>query len=467
MQRPATPAESWQSRLKRLGREYFIVEEMIRLGFLEITTEQYQLLQDGYAQLNALDGELQRLGQELKGTEDITPLLKEIRRNRIERVRAKRALRKVDKARARQARREEVTRRKRQTPFYLGEGVSAGLQFTGTDAAKLAAAGLPVLHTLDDLAGASGLEARQWIWLSYHRRTARIDHYTRFEIPKKKGGTRPIAAPKRTLRQAQQWILEHLLNPRTIHPNAMAFLPGKNIRHNAEKHTGKAIVVRIDLKDFFPSVKYPRVKGLFRYLGYNEGIATVLALVCTDALRVAARLDGQDYFVALSERFLPQGTCTSPALTNILCGDVGYLDHRLTCLADKGNWQYSRYADDLVFSTPDPAADLKSLLGPVHKIVADEGFAVNPEKTRVMRPHQRQAVTGVLVNEARPKIGRQDLRRFRAFLHQLGQIGVPAMSARLGKDAKRYAQGYWAFVQMVQPEQAASLLGKHPWLRSK
>jgi hypothetical protein len=92
---------------------------------------------------------------------------------------------------------------------------------------------------------------------------------------------------------------------------------------------------------------------------------------------------------------------------------------------------------------------------------------VNPEKTRVMRPHQRQAVTGVLVNEARPKIGRHDLRRFRAFLHQMGQIGVAAMSARLGKDARRYAQGYWAFVQMVQPDQASSLLGKHPWLRAK
>jgi hypothetical protein len=140
------------------------------------------------------------------------------------------------------------------------------LRFTGTDAAKLACRRPARAAHAGRPGGASGLEARQWIWLSYHRRVARIDHYTRFEIPKKKGGTRPIAAPKRTLRQAQQWILEHLLNRRTIHPNAMAFLPGKNIRHNAEKHTGKAIVVRVDLKDFFPSVKYPAIKGLFRHL---------------------------------------------------------------------------------------------------------------------------------------------------------------------------------------------------------
>jgi retron-type reverse transcriptase len=338
---------------------------------------------------------------------------------------------------------------------------------TGTDQARLVAAGMPVLHTLEDLAAASGLEARQWIWLSYHRRVARVDHYTRFEIPKKKGGTRSIAAPKPTLRRAQQWILEQILGKRTIHPNAMAFLPGKNIRQNAEKHAGKAIVVRIDLKDFFPSVKYPRVKGLFRHFGYNEGIATVLALICTDASRVAARLDSDDYFVALGERFLPQGACTSPALTNILCGDVGYLDHRLTCLAGKGGWEYSRYADDLVFSTPNAGANLKALLHPVHKIVAGEGFTVNPEKTSVMRPHQRQTVTGVLVNEATPKVSRENLRRFRAFLHQMEQIGVPAMSARIGKDATRYAKGYWAFVKMIQPAQASALLVKHAWLQEK
>ena len=433
MQLTPSTTDNWRDRLKRLGREYFVIEEMIRLGFLDISRDQYKTLQDSYARLNEINRELQKLNQELKDTEDITPLLKEIRKNRIERVRAKRAMRKVEKARALQIKKAQIAVQKQKTPYYLGEGVSKGLHFDGTDEQKLTQADLPVLHTLEDLARLSGLKSKQWIWLSYHRRVAGIDHYTRFQIPKKKGGMRSIAAPKKTLRLAQQWILENLLSKRAIHSNAMAFLPGKNIRLNAEKHTGKHTVVRIDLKDFFPSVKFPRVKGLFKSWGYNEGMATVLALVCTDATRIAASLDGQAYFVALGERFLPQGACTSPAITNILCGGTGYLDHRLTKLADKLEWTYTRYADDLVFSTNGSEENLKSLLGLTNKIVKDEGFEINQEKTRVMHQHQRQTVTGVVVNESQPRISRQDIRRFRAFLHQMEKNGPAVTSAKYGQ----------------------------------
>jgi retron-type reverse transcriptase len=465
MQLTSSPTENWRTRLQRLGQEYFVIEEMIRLGFLDISQDQYKTLQDSYARLNQINRELQKLNQELKDTEDITPLLKEIRKNRIERVRAKRAMRKVEKARELQAKKAAMALQKQKTPYHLGEGISKGLHFDGTNIEKLTQADLPVLHTLQDLAQLSGLETRQWIWLSYHRRVAGIDHYTRFQIPKKKGGMRSIAAPKKTLRIAQNWILNNILSQRTIHPNAMAFLPGKNIRHNAEKHTGTHTVVRVDLKDFFPSVKFPRVKGLFQSWGYNEGIATVLALICTDATRIEASLDGQAYFVALGERFLPQGTCTSPAITNILCGGTGYLDHRLTRLGEKLNWTYTRYADDLVFSTNGSEDTLRSLLGLTHKIVKEEGFEINQEKTRVMHRHQRQTVTGVVVNEGHPRISRQDLRNFRAFLHQMEKNGNAIMSQKMGKDAEQYAQGYWAFIYMVQPLQAEKFLSQYTWLK--
>ncbi|QHT69447.1 RNA-directed DNA polymerase [Rhodocytophaga rosea] len=467
MQLTPSTTENWRARLQRLGRDYFVIEEMIRLGFLDLSQQQYKTLQDSYTRLNEINGELQKLNIELKGTEDITPLLKEIRKNRIERVRAKRAIRKVEKARVSQAKKAEIALQKQKTPYHLGEGVSKGLRFDETDTEKLSQAGLPVLHTLEDLAQFSKLEMKQWVWLSYHRRVAGIDHYTRFQIPKKKGGLRNIASPKKTLRIAQQWILENILNKRPIHPNAMAFLPGKNIRHNAEKHTGKHTVVRVDLKDFFPSVKFPRVKGLFKSWGYSEGIATVLALVCTDATRIGASLDGKAYFVALGERFLPQGACTSPAITNILCGDTGYLDHRLTRLGEKLDWTYTRYADDLVFSTNITEDNLKSLLGLMNKIIKDEGFEINQEKTSVMRQHQRQTVTGAVVNGTEPRVSREDIRRFRAFLHQMEKNGSAAMSQKLGKDAERYAQGYWAFIHMVQPTQAEKFLNQYSWLKKK
>ena len=99
----------------------------------------------------------------------------------------------------------------------------------------------------------------------------------------------------------------------------MAFRPGRSISDNAKAHQYGGVIIRIDLKDFFPSIKFPRVKGIFKSFGYSEGVATLFALVCTDAARIQAELDGKKYYVALSERYLPQGACTSPSLTNIIC----------------------------------------------------------------------------------------------------------------------------------------------------
>src|SRR5687767_11593337 len=129
MQLTPSTTDNWRDRLKRLGREYFVIEEMIRLGFLDISQDQYKTLQDSYARLNEINRELQKLNQELKDTEDITPLLKEIRKNRIERVRAKRAMQKVEKARALQIKKAEIILQKQKTPYHLGEGVSKGLRF--------------------------------------------------------------------------------------------------------------------------------------------------------------------------------------------------------------------------------------------------------------------------------------------------------------------------------------------------
>lgn len=123
-----------------------------------------------------------------------------------------------------------------------------------------------------------------------------------------------------------------------------------------------------------------RVKGVFRHAGYPEQIATLLALLCTESPRQMVQQNGKTYYVALSDRALPQGAPTSPALTNIVCVN---LDRRLTGLADKMGLRYSRYADDLTFSLPDNATSTKNtvqpadhnqligqLLGSVHKVFA-------------------------------------------------------------------------------------------------
>src|SRR5437588_643706 len=175
---------------------------------------------------------------------------------------------------------------------YPGGDAASGLLAArrGGGPDRVAALGLPPLATAGDIAAAIGIDEGALAWLTYHRGAATVDHYHRFTIPKRSGGTRVISSPKGRLRVAQGWVLHHILSRLALHDAAMAFRPARSIKDNAALHRGRAIVVRIDLKDFFPSIGFRRVKGLFESFGYNEGVATILALLCTEAPRVAVTL---------------------------------------------------------------------------------------------------------------------------------------------------------------------------------
>jgi RNA-directed DNA polymerase len=457
----------WRERVRQIGLEGVIREEMTRLGFWPPNEEVARnaasalaTLQVRYEELGQLRTELQRVESELGDAQNVTKMLAEIRRRRIERVRAQREVRRVQRAQQEEEhKRQDQEWRQRTLPF-LGRGVSGGLRYEGGDFTKLEKLGLPRLETASDVAAAIGITERELAWLTYHRGAAAVDHYHRFTIPKRHGGLRVISSPKRRLRTAQTWVLEQILSKIPVEEAAMAFRPGRSITDNAAAHAGKAVVLRIDLKDFFPSIHFKRVKGLFESFGYNEGVATLLALLATEAPRVAATFEGEKRFVSVGQRQLPQGACTSPALTNVLSRK---LDRRLTGLAASLGFTYSRYADDLVFSHAERNAPVGMLLGAVRSIIENEGFQVNEAKTVVMRPQHRQAVTGLVVNQT-PRISRRDLRRFRAFLHHCETEGLEAMSQRLGKSAGAYAAGYLSFIHMVNPEQEERIQLAHPWI---
>lgn len=462
--------EELRKHVRAVGKEAYILDEMTRLGFWppdQQTADAHdQAVEEMAAEsrrMAALQTELHELENKIDSQGNVEELLKEIRRQRIEAVRQRREIRRQEKAERIAARRAASKEHRRTDLPFLGRGVSGGLQYEGGDPAKLTAQGLPILNTAADLSQAIGLKEGELAWLTYHRGAAVQDHYHRFTIPKRSGGRRTISSPKRRLRLAQNWILTAILTKLDLHPAAQAFRLGHSIIDNARMHQDKALVIRIDLKDFFPSIKLGRVKGLFRSFGYNEGVSTLLALLATEAPRVAVTLDGQTRFVATGQRQLPQGACTSPTLTNIL-GRT--LDARLSGLARRFGFTYSRYADDLIFSHPSKDAPLGFFLKAVRQIVAGEGFVVNEEKTHIMRPHQRQVVTGLVVNQPQstPRISRADLRSFRAFLDHCEKDGFEAVSARTGVNARSYAQGYLAFIQMVDPMKATRLQSRHSWL---
>lgn len=344
-------------------------------------------------------------------------------------------------------------------PTYLGRRVSTRLQFEGGDPEELTQRGIPVLTTFSDVARAFELTPPQLMWLVFERGAEDSSHYARFEIPKRSGGYRLISAPKPILRAAQQWVRVNVLLPLPVGPSAAAFRPGFSIVDNARRHTGKACVIRLDLRNFFATVTFPRVRGFFESLGYNPGVASVLALICTDAPRARVTLDGHTQYVIIGERSLPQGGCTSPSLCNLI---TTKLDARLEGLARKFGYTYSRYADDLVFSTDHEETAANTLVSAVTRICRDEGFEVNDEKTRTMRKPNRQLVTGLMVNDG-VRLTRRDLRRIRAFLHRCETRGVDTVSAEIGRDAVAVAKGYFAYIYMVNPAAAFRLAERHPW----
>ena len=328
---------------------------------------------------------------------------------------------------------------------------------------------LPLLSKHNELAEAVNLTIPQLKGLCYQREVATNLSYSHFTIAKRNSTARQIWSPIPRLKFVQRWVLHNILNNLMTHGAAHGFVRSKSIVTNAAVHSNSELLIKLDVKDFFPSVSWRRVKGVFRHAGYPEQIATLLALLCTESPRQVVQQDGVTYYVALGDRALPQGAPTSPALTNIVCLN---LDRRLTGLAEKLGLRYSRYADDLTFSVPaiddaQPKSSTKAtastvkkqadmqhnkligqLIGSVHKILREEGFALNNDKTRVIRKGSQQQVTGMVVNgQGVPRVSRQIKKMLRAAVHNLeagGQLRADETFNTLS--------GYAAWIASAEPE---------------
>ncbi|TXH61998.1 MAG: RNA-directed DNA polymerase [Thiothrix sp.] len=353
--------------------------------------------------------------------------------------------------------------------MHLGEGIywsddSSEDQWDLPNAHKrLLENQLPVITKVAQLCEALNLSVSELRWLCYQREVASKTHYTRFEIPKRSGGMRAIWAPLPQLKQVQHWILHEILERLVVHGSAHGFISGRSIATNAAEHTNSQVLVKVDIKNFFPSISWRRVKGVFRKAGYPEQIATLLALLCTESPREMVEHDGKPVYVALADRCLPQGAPTSPALTNALC--LG-LDRRLTGFAQKAGWRYTRYADDLSFSLPlthQEKPEISRLLGTLKRILGDEGFELNVQKTRVIRTGDVQEVTGLVVNgDQAPRVSRQLKRQMRAAVHNLEQ----GKALPEGESLSRL-RGYAAYIAMTDHKLGTSLFHQLPVIPEK
>ena len=456
-ERPATRQELYD-RLRQAGsRNAFLLEEMKRLGFWPTNDGVPSVPEQFILREAELERELRALYAEHRRMEDEAALLRQLRKQRLAESRKRREETKLRRERERKDRANQWKKRQETEIGYLGEGVSGGLHHPEPDAPQLKRLNLPVLTDAASVARAMRLSVGELRFLGFSRAVSRTNHYRRFYLPKKTGGQRLISAPMPRLKEAQHWILENILRLVPVHEAAHGFVGGRSIVSNARPHVGAQVVINLDLKDFFPTVTYPRVKGTFRKLGYSEAAATILALLCTEPDVDEAVLDGQTWFIADGERHLPQGAPTSPALTNLLCAR---LDRRLTGLAAKLGFIYTRYADDLTFSASGEATkNVNKLRSLVNLIVEGEDFHVHPDKTRVMRPGSRKEVTGIVVND-KPGVDRPTLRKFRALLHQIEQDGIAGKRWGHTDDVLAAIQGYARFVAMVDPDKGKILTAR-------
>ncbi|MEK0224378.1 retron St85 family RNA-directed DNA polymerase [Bacillus proteolyticus] len=222
--------------------------------------------------------------------------------------------------------------------------------------------------------------------------------YRDFLIPKKNGSSRQIFEPLPNLKDIQRWILEEILYKCPISDYAKAYVPGRSTKDNARFHRRQKKVLTLDIKDFFHSIKFYKIYLLFFNLGYTESVSIMLANLCC--------LNGS----------LPQGAITSPALSNLIFKDI---DKRISVFCKLNNIRYTRYADDLTFS-----GDFKPgmMIKFVKNILITEGFQLNNKKTRVRLQHQRQEVTGIVVNQKlqAPRKMKRELRQEIYYIEKYG-----------------------------------------------
>jgi RNA-directed DNA polymerase len=462
-EQPRTRQELYD-RIRSSSKEEFILEEMIRLGFWPAAGETPHDPADEIRRKGEIQRELAELRAENRLLHNEAELKKRLVAERMAEAKRKRQETKERRERERQERAAAWALQQQQDIVFLGEGVSEGLNQKESDQERLQRHHLPILSTAEQIATAMGISVGQLRFLAFSRRVATLSHYVRFKIPKKTGGHRLISAPMPRLKQAQHWILDHILDQLELHPAAHGFRRGRSIVSNAQPHVGSEVVINLDLQNFFPSISYPRVKGLFRSLGYSEATATILGLICTEPDVEAVELDGKTYFIALSDRHLPQGAPTSPAITNLLCRR---LDRRLTDMASDLGFIYTRYADDLTFSTSgNGLRQVCNVLKRTHAIVTHEGFTVHPQKTRVLRKSRQQEVTGIVVNE-KLNVDRETLKRFRATLYHIEKDGLAGKHWGDTPDLLSAIEGFAHFVAMVNAEKGNLFLAQIQRIKKK
>ncbi len=287
---------------------------------------------------------------------------------------------------------------------------------------KLKSKKLPYIYDIEHFCKLSNSSSDQVRFFLSNKEKA----YTTFKVPKKSGGFREINAPSKKMKNIQRWILDNILYKLNYGDYAHGFVPGKTIYTNAEVHVNKDLVLGIDIKDFFPSIKFGAVYNIFKSAGYSVRVARQLADLCTYHWK------------------LPQGAPTSPMLANLVALN---LDQKISQYCIRRNFGYSRYADDITISG--------SYKLPMHKekiikIINENGFEVNNKKVRMLSKGSRQKVTGLVVND-KVSIGRTKKKTLRAIVHNILMNGPVVENRNEDPFFRERIFGHLGYAKAIDP----------------
>jgi hypothetical protein len=283
---------------------------------------------------------------------------------------------------------------------------------------------------------------------------------------------RLIESPKQRLKAIQRWVLTEILDRVPPHPAAHGFRSGRSTLSFAQPHVGRHLVLKLDLKDFFPGILKARVAAIYMTAGYPEAVAELLAGLCTNTTpSTVIRSGAANSSIAERQRLktmyqrphLPQGAPTSPTLANLA---AFRLDCRLAGLAAAAGARYTRYADDLLFSGDASFAKMVDRFYiQACAIALEERFEVQTRKTRVMRQSLAQRAAGLVLN-TRLNIPRPDYDQLKAIIHNCIRHG-PASQNRDGvADFPAHLAGRIAYVEQVNPQRGRRLreaFGRIAW----
>ncbi|NOR55232.1 MAG: RNA-directed DNA polymerase [Sulfurovum sp.] len=255
---------------------------------------------------------------------------------------------------------------------------------------------IPIIFEIEHLALLLGMEISVLNRMIFGTKS----FYRTFEIPKKsKDSVRIIDAPYPSLLSVQQWILKNILKNIHIDDSAHAYMKKKSILTNVTPHLNNKVLLKIDLKNFFPNIEKNRIIAVFLKLGYTQNISFALASLCT------------------LNNHLPQGAPTSPTLSNI----IAYrLDRRLSSLCKKSDMVYTRYADDMVITSKYISLKTKDL---IITIIEDCGFIVNKDKTYLSTNQNKRIITGISIQDGTTKIPRKLKREIKQEMYYLNKYG--------------------------------------------